>query len=194
MSAHFTLEELLELQGAEPSSERAKHLEGCRSCAAERREIARRREQLRGLPILRPAEDRWPLIRARVLAARRTPRVLSAAVAAALIALTLTATALLQKSARPGPGPSDELAWLISESQYREQKLRALAEPEVMNVASADEIVQIEEQISEIDECIAEIGAAPESRELRAVLWQTRITLLDVLAQVRQPALARVMR
>jgi len=163
-------------------------------------------DQLRALPLLRPPVDRWPLVRARVLAARRRRSLFGAAIAAGLVVAALSATAILQK--RPAsvagsadeparvdePARADELAQLIAESQRREEKLRSLSEPEVMNVGSADAIVQMEDQIALVDECIAEVGTGAESRQVLAVLWQTRITLLDALAQVRQPALASLTR
>ncbi len=151
-------------------------------------------DQLRALPLLRPPVDRWPLVRARVLAARRRRNLYGAAIAAALLALALSATAILQKRAASGAGSVDELAQLIEESQRHEEKLRLLSEPEVMNVGSAEAIVQMEDQIALVDECIAELGAGAESRQVLAVLWQTRITLLDALAQMRHPALARLTR
>lgn len=162
-------------------------------------------DQLRALPQLRPPLDRWPLVRARVVAARRRRSLFGGAIAAGLLALALSATAILQKRpalvgsvAEPAqlaePAQPDELAQLIEESQRREEKLQSLSEPEVMNVGSADAIVQMEDQIALVDECIAEVGTGAESRQVLAVLWQTRITLLDALAQMRHPALARLTR
>jgi hypothetical protein len=144
--------------------------------------------------------DRWPLVRARVLAARRRRSLFGVSIAAGLLALALSATAILQKRPAPiagsveEPARPDQLTQLIEESQRREEKLRSLSEPEVMNVGSADAIVQMEDQIALVDECIAEVGAGAESRQVLAVLWQTRITLLDALAQMRHPALARLTR
>jgi len=169
-------------------------------------------DQLRALPLLGPPVDRWPLVRARVLAARRRRSLFGAAIAAGLLALALSATAILQKRSAPvagsvkelaqqnelvqqdEPAQQDELAQLIEESQRREEKLRLLSEPEVMNVGSADAIVQMEDQIALVDECIAEVGTGGEFRQVLAVLWQTRITLLDALEQMRHPALARLTR
>ena len=129
-----------------------------------------------------------------MLAARRHRRLFGAAIAAGLVVAALSATAILQKRPAPVAGSADELAQLIEESQRREEKLRSLSEPDVMNVASADAIVQMEDQIALVDECIAEVGTGAESRQVLAVLWQTRITLLDALAQMRQPALASLTR
>jgi len=93
-------------------------------------------DQLRALPLLRPPADRWPLVRARVVAARRRRSLLGGAIAAGLLALALSATAILQKRpasvassvAEPAqlaePAQPDELAQLIEESQRREEKLR----------------------------------------------------------------------
>ena len=157
-------------------------------------------DQLRALPLLRPPADRWPLVRARVVATRRRRSLLGGAIAAGLLALALSAAAILQKrppsvaSSVAEPAQLDQLTQLIEESQRREEKLRSLSEPEVMNVGSADAIVQMEDQIALVDECIAEVGTGAESRQVLTVLWQTRITLLDALAQIRHPALARLTR
>ena len=67
-------------------------------------------DQLRALPLLRPPVDRWPFIRARVLAARRRRSLFGGAIAAGLVVAALSATAILQKRPASVAGSADEPA------------------------------------------------------------------------------------
>jgi hypothetical protein len=205
VSRHPSLEELLAIDDGDARPEVVRHLAECPSCGAQRRDLEHRRDELRALPLLRPTEDRWPIVRARVAASRRRRTLVGGAIAAALLIFALSTAAIFQKRTpstvdsvdqrEPSTVDSvDQLAELIQQSQRREQRLRSLSGQEVMDIASADAIVQIEDQIALVDECIAGMGIGSESRQALGALWQTRITLLDTLAQMRNPAFARLMR
>jgi hypothetical protein len=195
VTRHLTLEELLALQEGEELGDLARHLDQCPLCALQRRSLERRQEQLRALPVLQPSEDRWPAIRARVVAARRR-RTLAArgALAAAVLAFAVAAPAILHHKAPTPAEPLNEMADLVRRSQWLEEKLRALPEPDVLDVGSADAIVQLEDQIALVDQCIGEVGADSESGQELAVLWQTRIALLETLTNLRNPAFAQLLR
>jgi hypothetical protein len=192
-SRHPSLEELLAIDDGEDLPETLRHVEGCRSCRLRRRELEQRRNELRALPLHRPAEDQWPAIRARMIASRRRRSLAGGAAVAAVVAFALSSAALIQKRL-PSAEPVEQLSELIQQSQRREEKLRLLGDPEVMDIASAEAIVELEDQIALVDECIAEMGTGWEYRQPLAELWQTRITLLDALAQARNPAFARLNR
>jgi hypothetical protein len=191
---HLNLEELLALEDGEELGELAQHLGSCGLCTAQRQALERRREQMRALPLLAPPVDRWLSIRAKVVARRRMRRVaLAGALAAAVLAFVVMAPNLGLK--RPSnPAATDELSDLVVRSQLLEEKLRSLPDPEVMDVSSAETIVELEDQIALVDQCIGELGETPDSGPELAVLWQTRIALLETLANMRSPAFALLVR
>jgi len=194
---HLTLEEFLALRDGEQLVDLAGHLRECPACSSRDLAIERRREQLRALPLAQPRSDPWPAIRTRIVASRRR-RVLAlgGALAAAAIAFAMIAPAVLQGRARPGMAPLDEVevATLVRRSQSLEEKLLSLPEPETLNIGSADAIVQLEDQIALIDQCLGEVAATPDSGRALSVLWQTRITLLESLTNLRNPVFAQLLR
>jgi hypothetical protein len=191
---HLTLEELLSLQDGEELGDLARHLEQCPLCATERWALQQRREALRNLPVLQPSEDHWPAIRARILASkRRRALAFAGALAAAVLAFALFSPSLLRPRAPAVDNSVDEVAQLVRQSQRLEEQLRSLPEPEVLDVGSAETIVQLEDQIALVDECIEALTDSGASEEL-AVLWETRITLLESLTNLRSPAFAQLLR
>jgi hypothetical protein len=194
---HLTPEELLALQDGEQLVDLAGHLRECPDCSIRDLAIERRREQLRALPLAQPRSDPWPAIRSRIVTSRRR-RVLAlgGALAAAAIAFAMIAPAMLQGRARSGMTPLDEVevATLVQRSQSLEEKLLSLPEPETLNIGSADAIVQLEDQIALIDECLGEVAANPDSGRALSVLWQTRVTLLEALTNLRNPVFAQLLR
>jgi|GEM_PF-4036430 len=193
---HLTMEELLALRDGEQLGELARHLRECPACSTQDLAIERRREQLRALPLAPPRSDSWPALRSRIVASRRR-RVLSLGGAlAAAIAFAVIAPAMLLGKAQPGISPVDELevASLVRRSQSLEAELLSLPEPETLNIGSADAIVQVEDQIALVDECIGEVAANPDSGRALSALWQTRITLLETLTHLRNPVFAQLLR
>ncbi len=191
---HLNLEELLALQDGEELSELAQHLASCAVCTAQREALERRQEQMRALPLLSPKQDRWPSVRARVVGQRRRRTV---AMPAALAAAVLAFVAVTPKLLRDAPLHSetnDELSRLVGRSQLLEEELRSLHDPEVIDVGSAETIVELEDEIALVDQCIGEVGDTPDSGAELAVLWQTRIALLETLANMRSPAFAQLLR
>ena len=67
---HCTMDDLLALQAGEASGWARKHLETCAVCRAELDILYQRVAQLKALPGLRAPRDRWPAVRAVVLAGR----------------------------------------------------------------------------------------------------------------------------
>src|SRR5258706_171335 len=86
---HCTMEELLALRANEGAVWGRQHAGDCSVCRAEVERLYQRVAQLKALPPIGPARDRWPVIRARVIHARTRRRRLWVArglAAAALIA------------------------------------------------------------------------------------------------------------
>ena len=91
---HTTMEELLALRANEGSAWARRHLEECAACRAELEALYQRVAQLKALPPLGPARDRWPVVRAGVVAerARRRRRLVGwggGLAAAAVVALLM---------------------------------------------------------------------------------------------------------
>jgi len=193
---HLTLEELLSLQDdGEQLADLSRHLEDCPLCAGELRSLQQRQQALRDLPVLQPSKDRWPAIRARIVASkRRRAAVFTAALAAAVIAFALFSPALLRPRAPAVDNSVDEVAELVRQSQRLEEQLRSLPEPEVLDMGSAETIVQLEDQIALVDECIEDLAGDSRAGQELAVLWETRITLLESLTNMRSPAFAQLLR
>ncbi len=189
---HLSISELLALEGGEELTPQREHLASCSSCILERQRLRARRDRLRSLPVLHPRADRWGRVRAAALASRRRRRtaLLTAAMAACILLV-----ALLSISTRRLPATFerlDETAVLVTRSQALEERLRAVPEPEMLDVGSADAIVELEDEIAFIDQCIADLGESRSSRDALPVLWQARIELLETLLNLRSPALALV--
>jgi hypothetical protein len=102
---HCTMDELLAIRANEGSVWARQHLEACPLCHAEMEALYQRVAQLKALPSLSPARDRWPVIRARVAAAqavRRRQWVASGLAAAAVLAgVTMLAAAGCAPTAAP---------------------------------------------------------------------------------------------
>ena len=193
---HLTLEELLSLQDdGEQLADLSRHLEDCPLCAGELRSLQQRQQALRDLPVLQPSKDRWPAIRARIVASkRRRAAVFAAALAAAVIAFALFSPAILRPPAPAVDNSAAEVAELVRQSQRLEEQLRSLPEPEVLDMGSAETIVQLEDQIALVDECIEDLAGDSGAGQELAVLWETRITLLESLTNMRSPAFAQLLR
>jgi hypothetical protein len=185
---HLNLDQLLSLQGGEELPEAEAHLNACPSCAGERELLEHRQRLLRDLRLVRPANDGWPRIRAAIDARkrRRKAMLIGIAVAAALLVL---APFVGSRSQKPATGAA-ELAELIKVSQGLEEKLRSVPDPEMLDFRSAELMVDLEEQIGLVDQCIGELGGGPEDRDELSMLWQTRIELLQTLVNLRSPMMA----
>ena len=101
---HLTMDALLSLReaGQEPGDAAAReHLEGCEHCRAELERLHQRVARLKALPALRSGRDRWPEVRARVMAQRRHRRNRMAG----LVGLAAAASIALAVAIGPDPGP-----------------------------------------------------------------------------------------
>lgn len=187
---HLSMAELLAAVEGEASAGELQHLQQCSHCSSGRRQLLSRQAALRALPRLCPAHDAWPAIRNSIVRQKRRRRIaVSMALAAALVFLALIPV-LLQRPGRIPDGP-DALAALVERSQLLEERLRSIPEPTMLDVASADTLVELEDQIAFIDQCLDELPAEATREEL-TLLWQSRVELLEALMNLRTPALALV--
>ncbi|MGH7606546.1 MAG: hypothetical protein ACREME_04320, partial [Gemmatimonadales bacterium] len=67
---HCTMGDLGALRAGEGSVWARQHVAACAACRAELEALYQRVAQLKALPALRPARDRWPVVRAAMRAER----------------------------------------------------------------------------------------------------------------------------
>ncbi len=192
---HATLEDLLALRDGDGSTWVTTHIEACAECAAELERLHQNAAQLRALPVRRPPRDRWPEIRARVLAEQRRRRWMSAGWASVAIAASLLLAvalgvpglpfgAVTQDQPRVGPG---ELAELVRESRELEETLRIYDQRgRVLNGRAAMAIVELEDRLVVIDEELIRVRVLrrPMWDDEMLNLWRNRVGLLDALVNV----------
>ena len=179
---HCTMDDLLALRANEGSVWARRHLESCAECRSELEALYQRVARLKALPSRSPARDRWPEIRAQVVAARqrRNRRWAGWSMAAAA---ALAGVLVLHPFAPPSAG-ADELAQARATSAQLENRLRSSeSEGRVVSGRDAALIAQLEDQIALIDGALANQRAGGVDTQLQ--LWQQRVNLMNQLVQVR---------
>ncbi len=189
---HLTLEQLLDLRepGLAPGTATARlHLEGCPECRRELDRLHQRAARLRALPALRPARDRWPVVRARAVAHRRHRRIRWMGMAGLAMAASIAAVLVVGDiSAHDGRGtPVAAIDSVKAQSQALESALRRLnPEARVTDGRTAHIAAELEDRIAALDRQLqaSELGGqrAPQTQTLQ--LWRERVGLLDALMDV----------
>jgi hypothetical protein len=184
------MEALLSLRetGLEPGDAAAReHLEGCAACRAELERLHQRVARLKALPALRPSRDRWPLVAARVRAARRARRMriggLIGLAAAASIAL---AVSLSKPSGSPQVN-NQEIAQAMERSQALENALSQYdPDTRVLDGRTAGIAEELENRLARVDQELemAELQERQRSDDQLLKLWRERVGLLDALVDV----------
>ena len=179
---HCTMDDLLALKANEGSVWARKHVESCAACRNELEALYQRIAQLKALPSRAPARDRWPEIRASVVAVRhrRNRRWVAWSMAAA----AALAGVMVFRPFAPPSASAEDLAQARAASAQLENQLRS---PEVVGrvVSGRDAalIAQIEDQIAAIDGQLA--GRRSDAVDAQLQLWQQRVDLMNQLVQVR---------
>lgn len=191
---HLSMEQLLTLRepGAEPGNRAAReHLELCQACRTEMDRLDQRVARLRALPNLRPARDRFPAVRARLVAEQRRRRVQWAGMGG----LALAASVALFVVVGPDRAPVDlqqavatnELLETITRSQQLERALVAL-EPEyrVLDSRTAAITGRLEDRLQLVDRDLQAADQLDRTVRLHEQLrlWRERVGLLDALVDV----------
>jgi hypothetical protein len=181
------MEDLLALRAGEGSVWARRHSATCAECQAELDALYQRVAQLKALPSLRPARDRWPAVRAALRAAKKERRRVlagwgSLAAAAALATLFVMRPPHLSTA-------NAELAQLDSIKQ-RSASLEGQLDNgalgnRVMSGWEAAMAAELEDRIAVIDGRLTarEIAPAPAAQ---VDLWRQRVDLMERLYSVRR--------
>jgi len=183
---HCTMDDLGALRAGEASVWARQHITTCAACQAELEALYQRVAQLKALPALRPARDRWPAVREVVRAerARRRRRwgtwTGSLAAAAALAGLLLV---------RPSGGQGGKLHAELSQAKQQSATLedslqRYDIDGRVLSGHAAALVAELEDRISVIDGTLARRDLRARDAEL-VKLWQDRVDLMRELVNAR---------
>jgi len=183
---HCTMDDLGALRAGEASVWARQHITTCAACQAELEALYQRVAQLKALPALRPARDRWPAVREVVRAerARRRRRwgtwTGSLAAAAALAGLLLV---------RPSGGQGGKLHAELSQAKQQSATLedslqRYDIDGRVLSGHAAALVAELEDRISVIDGTLARRDLRARDAEL-VKLWQDRVELMRELVNAR---------
>jgi hypothetical protein len=189
---HLTMDQLLELcDGAtEPGIAAAQdHVAQCAHCQAELERLHQRVARLKALSTLRPPRDRWPAVRAEVMAVRRR-RFAWGGVGSLAVAASIAFMVFLKPEPVVTPTPPDpqvELEAAMLQSRLLEQALTEY-EPErrVTDGYTARVVAELEDRISALDQelQVIQLGPAPTADRELLQLWRHRVGLMDALVNV----------
>ena len=181
---HCTMDDLLALRDGEGSVWARRHREECSACRAELEAVYQRVAQLKALPALQPARDRWPAVRDVVQAERGRRRRRWAgfgfAAAAALTGLMVIAPTLGNKT------NAEDLAQAKQQSAQLESTLQDYdPEGRVMSGREAEISARLEDQIALVDGRLIQLDDHSVQAALLVDLWRQRVDLMQQLVQVR---------
>jgi hypothetical protein len=184
MTRHLTMDEMLALRAGEAGPAVQAHLTSCTDCAAELERVAQRVAALKALRPARPSRDRWPVVRARILAERgkRWVRRGTLVVTAAAASLALTFGLMSRSNELPVAleGPAIE-EWQ-AQSQELEGMLAAYAGGgRVVDGRTAAVIAELEDRIALVDAGLMQARRVSVPAQDVADLWRGRVELMNAL-------------
>ena len=168
MQRHCSIQELLDVRNGEGSLGARTHVDECAHCRDELDRIHQRVAALKALPSLTAPRGRWSVVRQSIVDQRRRLWwVRTGWVAAAAIALALGANGFFSWPAAAPEESQLEIRQLVSQAaQLDSQLVAVVARPKVVNGLAAIAIVDLEDQISAVDNRIGLI----DRRVLEALL------------------------
>ena len=184
MTRHLTMEELLSLRDGEGERSVQAHLDACPACAHEHERLAQRVAALRALGTRRPPRDRWPVVRAQLVAQQRRRMARRAAVAVTAVAASL-ALAVALRPDRPVEG-APPVATEVATLQDRSRELEGLlvsygTEGRVVDGRTAAVIADIEDRIALVDAGLMQAENVNARTEDVTDLWRGRVELMNAL-------------
>jgi hypothetical protein len=153
MLRHCSIQELLEVRNGEGSLGARTHVDECARGRDELDRIHQRVAALKALPSLNAPRDRWSVVRQSIVDQRRRVWLVRTGwVAAAAIALALGANGLLSWPAAAPEQSELEIQQLVTQAaQLDSQLVAVVSRPRVVNGLAAIAIVDLEDQISVVD-------------------------------------------
>ncbi len=187
---HCTMDDLLALRANEGSGWARRHLETCDVCRGELDALYQRVAQLKALPALRPARDRWPAVREAVRAARTKRRRVMAGWGSMAAAAALATVFVVRPFGAAGGTHLAELMNIKERSATLESALsRGDLQDRVMSGWEAAMAAELEDRIAVIDGQLVDRGApAPGPASEVVNLWRQRVDLMERLYTVRRAA------
>jgi hypothetical protein len=184
------MEDLLALRAGEASVWARRHSETCAVCRAELEALYQRVAQLKALPALRPARDRWPAVRDALRAAKRQrQRRVAGGWGALAAAAGLTALLFARPVGQADSSPLADLNDIKERSASLEVALgRGELGNRVMSGLEAALAAELEDRIAVIDGELVQRGAPGSPATDVVDLWRRRVDLMERLYTVRRAA------
>jgi len=183
---HCTMDDLGALRAGEASVWARQHITTCGVCQAELEALYQRVAQLRAMPALRPARDRWPAVRDVVRAERTRRRRRWSTWGGSLAAAAAIAGVLL---VRPSGGQGGSLHAELSQAKQQSASLedslqRYDIDGRVLSGHAAALVAELEDRISVIDGSLSRRQPGAQDAQL-VKLWQERVDLMRELVNAR---------
>lgn len=205
MLRHCSIEELIEVRNGHGSYGARTHVDECEECRDELDRLHQRVAALKALPSVNAPRDRWPAVRARLVADRRRVWWLRGGwAAAATIALLVGGSAFFGAAATDDRGvptsgvsrlpsqvlvvPSNQdMRDLVAQSRYLDRALESLTEERrVMNGLTALAIADLEDRILVIDTRLLDARRELMNQQELLNLLRQRVVLMDELVNTHQ--------
>jgi predicted anti-sigma-YlaC factor YlaD len=192
MITHLSMEQLLAVRDGDRSepvlAEAHRHLAECAACQAELNRLHQRTARLRALATMTPGRDQFPAVKARLhWEQSHTRQRRLATLGLSIAACFLIAVVGRHLLAPPTLDAEQQLETAMSNSQLLEQRLRDWKpDSRVLDGATAEVVMQLEDKIAALDAELARAGSASEAERLEkeVALWQQRVGLMNALVEV----------
>ncbi len=192
MNRHCTTTELLAVRDGEGTVGAADHLAGCTVCQRELGLLNQRAAAMRALATRRPPRDRWPVVKARLLADRRRERLKQAgwatlAVAAGLtLAIGVRTIDLTPTDNRPAAALAQQANAALTQLRQQSRQLEATLRDwdprgRVLSGRTASVIAELEDRIAVVDMGITRTTTGSAEQQRLITLWRDRVHLMDAL-------------
>jgi len=190
MLRHCSMQELLEVRNGEGSVGARIHVDECQECRDELDRLHQRIALLKALPSLNAPRDRWPVVRERIVTARRRLWLMRVGwAAAAAVGLMMGANGLMHRTGAVEE-PTQELRSLAEYSAQFDSVLTVIdAQRRVVNGLTAVAIADLEDRIQAVDARIVATRQASVSRarqEELLDLMRERLVLMDALVNTHR--------
>ena len=184
---HCTMDDFVALRANEGSLWARQHVDSCAACRAELEALYQRVAQLKALPAVGPARDRWPMVRGQVVATRARARRRWAVWGLGLAAAAAVAGVAVLRPFRAERSYASELAQAKQQSASLEADLQRYdPDARVESGRAAAVAAALEDRIAVVDAELGQLdaGEAPAPDDELVRLWRSRVNLMEQLVDV----------